>query len=89
MHTFLYTLVIFERNLFNYEREGYNSMSKIRVDVDDLLEKLNEVKEDEYTTVELEIDADEYCSELLVSAVSFDMPEPYPYGSLAEIKDEI
>jgi hypothetical protein len=46
-------------------------MAKIRVDVDDLCDKLEAMKEDDYVTVELEIIEDDYSSELAVSAVSF------------------
>lgn len=64
-------------------------MSKIRVDIDDLCEKLDAMKEDDYVTVELEIAEDEYSSELLVSAVSFEDEDPIGYGSVCETSDEI
>lgn len=63
-------------------------MSKIRVDIDELMDKLEAMKEDDYVTTELEIEGDEYSSELIVSAVSFEQDEPIGYGSVCEITDD-
>jgi hypothetical protein len=64
-------------------------MSKIRVDIDDLCDKLEAMKEDDYVTVELEILEDDYSSELEVSAVSFEESEPISYGTVCQVDDEL
>jgi hypothetical protein len=64
-------------------------MSKIRVDIDELSDKLNEMKEDDYVTAELEIVFDDYSSELKLSAVSFEDEEPIEYGTICEADDEL
>lgn len=64
-------------------------MSKIRVDIDELMDKLEAMREDDYVTAELEIEDDDYNSELLVSAVSFEEEEPLSYGSVSEICEEL
>ena len=64
-------------------------MAKIRVDVGDLCDKLEAMKEDDYVTVELEIIEDDYSSELAVSAVSFEEDEPISYGTVCQVDDEL
>lgn len=65
-------------------------MSKIRVDIDELIDKLEEVKNDDFATVELTIDTDDDdYKELLISAVSFDEDEPINYGIIGENEDEL
>lgn len=64
-------------------------MSEIRVDIDELLEKITSMKEDDYATALLEISSDNYCSELLLSAVSFESEDPISYGSIPETDDEL
>lgn len=64
-------------------------MPKIRVDIDDLTEKLEAMKEDDFVTVELDIVEDDYTSELMLSAVSFEMEEPVSYGSIGQADDEL
>lgn len=64
-------------------------MNKIKVDIDELIERLNEMKEDDYITVELEIISDRYDSELQLNAVSFESDNPVDYGSIAETSDEL
>lgn len=64
-------------------------MNKIKVDIDELMERLNEMKEDDYITVELEIISDSYDSELQLNAVSFESDNPVDYGSIAETSDEL
>lgn len=65
-------------------------MYKIKVDIDELLDKLEEVKNDDFATVELTIDTDDDgYKELLVSAVSFDEDEPINYGIIGENEDEL
>lgn len=63
-------------------------MAKIKVDIDELIDTIEEVKEDNYTTVELEIESDGYYTELGVAAVSLEEPEPVPYGTISEVKNE-
>ena len=63
-------------------------MTKIRVDVDELKETIEEIKEDSYSTIELEIEGDGYYNQLNVSAVSIEEPEPIPYGSISEVVNE-
>lgn len=66
-------------------------MSKIRVDIDELCDKLDEIKRDNYTIVELDIedDEDEFEKELLLSAVSFEEDEPISYGVVGEAMEEL
>ena len=66
-------------------------MSKIRVDIDELSDKLDEIRRDDYTIVELDIedDQDEFEKELLVSAVSFEEDEPISYGVVGEALEEL
>lgn len=64
-------------------------MSKIRVDIDDLCDKLEAMKEDDYVTAELEIIEDDYSAELAVSAVSFEETEPISYGTVCQVDDEL
>lgn len=64
-------------------------INKIKVDIDELIGRLEEMKEDDYVTVELEIINDDYDAELQVSAVSFESPEPVDYGSITETSDEL
>lgn len=61
---------------------------KIRVDIEELVEKLEAMLEDNYVTVELDIEDDEYLNELHVSAVSFET-DPLSYGSLTEVEEEL
>lgn len=63
--------------------------SRIKVDIDELMDKLQDIKDDDYTTVELRIVNDEYSSELELGAYSFDSDEPKQYGSIDEVLDEI
>lgn len=64
-------------------------MSKIRVDIDELSEKLDAMREDDFVTAELEIEEDNYDSELKVSAVSFEYDDPISYGVVPEVSDEL
>ena len=64
-------------------------MSKIRVDIDELSEKLDAMREDDYVTAELEIEEDDYSSELHLAAVSLEEEEPISYGSINEIQDDL
>lgn len=64
-------------------------MCKIRVDIEDLMDRLNDLLEDDYVTAELEIEADKFSSELKVSAVSFEQDDPIPYGTVGESEGEL
>lgn len=64
-------------------------MSNIRVDIEELEARLEQMKEDDYVTVELEIEEDQYSKELHLSAVSFDSDDILPYGSLGEVSNEL
>lgn len=64
-------------------------MSKIRVDVDDLLSKVNAIKEDDFVTLELEIEEDDYIKELSINAIGIDGEDATSYGTLSEVDDEL
>ena len=64
-------------------------MSRIKVEIDELMDKLNEIKDNDYTTVELLIATDDYDTELCLSAVSFEEDEPINFGSIAELDEEL
>lgn len=68
-------------------------MAKIRVDIDELMAKLDEIKCDDYASVELEISEDEDDTEdgkeLMISAVTFDEDEPIGYGVVGELLDDM
>lgn len=64
-------------------------MAKIRVDIDDLSDKLNAMKDEDYVTTELSIEEDAYSAELNVAAVSFDSDEPIDFGSIPESNEEL
>lgn len=64
-------------------------MGKIRVDIDELLSRLQEMQSDDYATVQLEITSEKFSNELVISAVSFEYDEPIPYGTLGESEDEL
>jgi len=65
---------------------GENS---IRVDIDDLKQKISDAEEDGYVTVELSIESDGYCMELGFRAIGLDGEEPMDYGRISECTDEI
>lgn len=64
-------------------------MAKIRVDIDELGDKIEAMKEDDYVTTELIIDSDGYSTELTINAVGFDEEEPVGYGTIPETLSEI
>lgn len=64
-------------------------MSEIKVDIDDLLDKLEAMREDDYVTAKLTIENDGYSSELVVEAVSFESDTPISYGEVPEASDEL
>ena len=66
-----------------------NDTNSITVDIDDILDKLYAIKEDDFSTVKLELVGDEYSQELSISAISFDSESPIGYGTVMETSEEI
>ena len=64
-------------------------MSKIVIDIDELADKLESMREDDYVLAEIEIEDDGYDKVMNISAVSFDSDEPLSYGSIYETSDEL
>lgn len=64
-------------------------MAKIVVDIDELIDKLDAMTEDDFVQVLLEINEDEYTSELEVSAISIESDEPISYGSIPEASEDL
>lgn len=64
-------------------------MSKIRVDIDELCSILDDIKEDDYVTIELDVIEDGYYKEIEVYAVSLEEDEPISYGTVCEAYDEL
>ena len=60
----------------------------IKVDIDELMAKLEEIKNDDYETVliRIDIDEDEIDNELSLAAVSFEDEEPINYGTIGEVE---
>ena len=64
-------------------------MCKIKVDIEDLMSRLQEMVNDDYATAQLEITGGSFSNELNISAISFEYDEPIPYGTLGEAEEEI
>lgn len=64
-------------------------MTKIRVDVDELYDKVSAMREDDCSVAELEIIEDDYSSELQLSAVILDEDTPISYGSICQTDIEM
>lgn len=64
-------------------------MSKITVDVEELISRLNEVLEEGYVAVQLIIDDSNYEKELHVCASGMELDEPIDYGRICELTDEL
>lgn len=64
-------------------------MSKIKVDVDELIERLTEIRQDEFVIAELEIEESAYDCEMQIRAIGLDDEETTDYGSISEVTDEI
>lgn len=62
--------------------------STIKVDLNDLIQKLKLIDEDGYSSVIVEIESDEYSSELRLSAQSIEDDEPIEYGAVTEETDD-
>lgn len=65
-------------------------MSKIKVDIEDLLDKLNSMLDDEFSVVELVIDSDGFYDEsiLKLKAIDISEDEDADYGEVQGISDE-
>lgn len=65
-------------------------MSSIRVDIDDLVNRLNDMLNDDYSIVELVIEEDEYYSNsvLSIKAIDISNDDNVDYGELSDISDE-
>lgn len=67
-------------------------MSHVRVDIDELIENLNDIKKDGFVTTELQIvEVDDYdgSNELGLSAVDIENDMLVPYVSLASTEDSM
>lgn len=64
-------------------------MSKIKVDVDELIERLQEVRQDEFVIVELDIEESSYDCEMHIRAIGLDDTETTDYGEISEVNDEL
>lgn len=62
---------------------GYAEDVSIRVNIDDLIEKLEAMKEDDYVTAVLTIKSDEYDEEMDVAAFSVEDDSLVSYGSIS------
>jgi len=60
----------------------------IRVDIDELIDKLEAIREDDFVTTELSIDSDGYDTELEVSAVSIEDDNNISYGKLEGLGED-
>lgn len=61
----------------------------IRLDIDDVLEKLEAMKEDDFVTVELTIDSDGYNTEIILCAVGIEEDENISYGRLEDLGEDL
>ncbi|MBO5389575.1 MAG: hypothetical protein J6A59_15885 [Lachnospiraceae bacterium] len=59
-------------------------MSSIKVDISELIDKLEAMLEDDFITAQLTIVDDDYVSELAVDAVGIDEDDSRSYGSITE-----
>lgn len=59
----------------------------IRIDIDELTDKLEAMREDDYVSAEIVITSDGYDSEMEVIAVGIDEEERVSYGKLESIGD--
>jgi len=65
-------------------------VESIRVDIEDLINKLECVKEDDFSTVELEIDNNSgMYRQLNIKAVSMMYEDPIEYGAIGESDIEL
>lgn len=64
-------------------------VSKIKVDISELAERLEEMQEDGYITIQLSIIGDTYTKELKLEAYSIEDGGNIDYGSVPEESEEI
>ena len=64
-------------------------MSKIKVDIDELISRLQEIKQEDFVVVELEIDDTAYEPELCLTAIGLDDTETTDYGRIYEVDEEL
>lgn len=66
-------------------------MAKVRVDIDELMEKLTEMKDEGYVTSEIEVaEGDtEAENELGLSAIDIENDEPVHFGSLSNLESDM
>lgn len=57
----------------------------IRVDIDELVDKLESMRDDDYVSAEITITSDGYDSEMEIFAVGIDEDENLSYGKLEDI----
>ena len=60
----------------------------VKLDIDDLIDKLEAMKEDDYVTVSITIKSDGYINEVELSAVSIEDDNNISYGVLEDIGDD-
>lgn len=63
--------------------------NNIKVDIEELMERLSEMQEDGYITARLTITSDTYMKELVVQAYSMEEGGSIDYGNVAETEVEI
>lgn len=63
--------------------------NSIFINVDELIDKLEAIKEDEFSTVKISLETEGYSNVLSLEVVSIDSDEPISYGSIDESTDEI
>lgn len=64
-------------------------MGSIRVDIDDLLERLKDMSDNEFSIVELVIDDNYYGgSSLKLKAIDISEEEDTDYGEIGDVSDE-
>lgn len=64
-------------------------MPSITVDIDELVDKLESMKEDDYVSAKLTLVEDDYTNELAIAAVGIEDEEEVSYGTLDETRSEI
>lgn len=60
-------------------------MDSIKIDIDEMIEKLEAMKEEDFVTCRLTIQNGDYLNELQVEAVGIDEEDVTSYGSLDEV----
>ena len=63
-------------------------MSKIKVDLEELISRLKEIKQEGYVIVEVEIEEDEYDKELRVNAIGMELEQPLNFIRMGEVNED-